>query len=534
MRKRLRCLTAMTAAVMGAGMLLPLAACGGGDSDPLTIEFQFYGSQEEMAATRELVAEYNATNPDGITVEATGTATADYPTKIQNMLRGRNVSDVIMVKDEYIKSWVELGGIAALDEFVAESEVISVENLWEGGVNRFRYNTQTRRDSEGSLYGILNDYSTAVLYYNIDAMEQVGITCISVEREDCAAQGYPEEGFFEKDGTWYFNNRVPVTWNEEDGGALLTLLGLLTSNTDAMDGYRNNNSPTRYGCYFANWFPFGWSVGGDCLEWVEDDSLSTGGSYEFTLFDDTKNYRVPEGETLTVGAATYSAGEIVSYTDKALLTSEQKAALTELPSQLEALQFYVDLSVKYGVGAKPDLTTGSSSNKVFAAGNCAVVMGHRNSTGISRQIVEFDWDVAPLPVHEDGIETSFGMANAFCITEKSTKKEAAWKFIEYMCGQEGQEKYAATGFTLPNSPAIANSEAFLQSDQKPANSVVFVETAYYQRSGDWAWLPSKMWVSEWAEDLNNYVLAGDMTLAELKERRQESTQAIIDSYYAAT
>ena len=43
-----------------------------------------------------------------------------------------------------------------------------------------------------------------------------------------------------------------------------------------------------------------------------------------------------------------------------------------------------------------------------------------------------------------------------------------------------------------------------------------------------------MWVSEWAEDLNNYVLAGDMTLAELKERRQESTQAIIDSYYAAT
>ena len=67
----------------------------------------------------------------------------DYPTKIQNMLRGRNVSDVIMVKDEYIKSWVELGGIAPLDEFVAESDVISLDNLWAGGVNRFRYNTQT-------------------------------------------------------------------------------------------------------------------------------------------------------------------------------------------------------------------------------------------------------------------------------------------------------------------------------------------------------------------------------------------------------
>ena len=57
-----------------------------------------------MAATRELEEEYNATNTEGITVDATGTATAHYPTKIQNMLRGRNVSDVIMVKDEYIKS----------------------------------------------------------------------------------------------------------------------------------------------------------------------------------------------------------------------------------------------------------------------------------------------------------------------------------------------------------------------------------------------------------------------------------------------
>ena len=253
------------AAAVGTGMLFPFAGCGGTE-DQLTIEFQFYGSQEEMAATRELVEEYNATNTDGITVEATGTATADYPTKIQNMLRGRNVSDVIMVKDEYIKSWVELGGIAPLDEFVAESDVISLDNLWAGGVNRFRYNTQTRRDSEGSLYGILNDYSTAVLYYNIDAMEQVGITCISVEREDCAEQGYPEEGYFEKDGKWYFNNRIPVSWNETDGGALLKLLGMLTSNTEAMDGYRNNNAATKYGCYFANWFPFGWSVGGDCLE----------------------------------------------------------------------------------------------------------------------------------------------------------------------------------------------------------------------------------------------------------------------------
>lgn len=531
MSKKIR---GLIAAALTLCFAFPVAACTDSGSDT-SIQFMFYGSVEENAVTRELVDAYNETNQDGITVEATPVATSDYPTKIQNMLRGRNVADVIMVKDEYIKPWVELGGIAALDSYVAESEVISLDALWEGGVNRFRYDTQTRRDSAGSLYGILNDYSTAVLYYNIDAMEKVGITCISVEREDCAEQGYPEEGYFEKDGKSYFNNRIPVSWNETDGGALLKLLSKLTSNTAAPEAYRNNDSLTKYGCYFANWFPFAWSVGGDCLEWIEDESLSTGGKYEFTLFDENKNYRVKEdGEDLTVGSTVYHSGDFISYADKSVLTEEQKAQCTELPSQLEVMQFYVDLSVKYGVGAKPDLTTGSSSNKVFAAGNCAIVMGYRNSTGISRQIVEFDWDVAPLPVHEEGIETSFGMANAFCITENSKKKDAAWKFIEYLCGKSGQEKYASTGFTLPNSPEIANSEAFLQPDQKPANSVVFVETAYYQRSGDWAWLPSKMWVSEWSEDLNNKVLGGTMTLAQLKEARQESTQEIIDSYFSVS
>ena len=74
-------LTMILAAAVGTGMLFPFAGCGGTENQ-LTIEFQFYGSQEEMAATRELVEEYNATNTDGITVEATGTATARWTRRL--------------------------------------------------------------------------------------------------------------------------------------------------------------------------------------------------------------------------------------------------------------------------------------------------------------------------------------------------------------------------------------------------------------------------------------------------------------------
>ena len=511
-------------------LALPLASCGEGEEGGVTkLSFFSWGNETETKLNEELVAQFNKMHKGEIEVKFTPVPSGDYETKINNVLRGRNVPDVIIAGDGEIKPWIEQGGIEPLDSYVASSDKINLEEMWADGVNRYRYDVPSRRGGMGNLYGIMRDYSPSVIFYNIDAMEAVGINCISMTAEQSLVTYNDDSAYFEFEGKEYFNNQVALTWSE-----LLDLSCKLTSNPAAP--VRNDRSITPYGLYVINWFCFGWSVGGDCLEWVEDASLSTGGKYELTLFDEDKNYIVKEDQTVTVNSNTYKENEIISYNDKKHLTAAQKESCIELPSQMEAMQYFVDLSVEHRVSPRPNVSSSNSNYGLFSSQQCAMLIDTRYAVGIFRETIDntsdaFKWDVAPLPVHENGIAAGHSGSEAFCITAKSKKKDAAWKFIEFLAGEEGQVKFAEAGFTIPNTMELANSEVFLQSEQNPKNSQIFVDAAYYQRTGDWGYLPSKAWINEWANPLNSDVLGGEMTLEELKEKTATNSQKVIDSYY---
>ena len=508
-------------------LALTLISCkndeGKGSKD---ISFFTWGNETEIKIFEQLVADFNSTNPDGIKVKLTEVPSGDYELKITTTLKGRNVPDVIVAGDGEIKQWIENGGIEPLDDYVANSDVIDLDKMWSDGVNRYRYDVNARKGGQGSLYGVMRDYSPSAIYYNVDAFKAVGITPISLSQEEAIAKYGDGSAYFEYQGKEYFNNQVALNWDE-----LLTLSQKLTSNVNAP--VRNDDSITQYGMYVINWFCFGWSVGGNCLEWSTDSSLATGGKYEFTLFDETKNYIVKEGNTVTVNGNTYNAGEIVSYSDKGSLSMGDKALCTELPSVMEAMQYFVDLSVKHRVSPRPDVTASNSTYGLFSSGQCAMLIDTRYAVGIFRETIgnAFEWDVAPLPVYEGGIAAGHSGSEAFCITKKSQNKEAAWKFIEYLSGPVGQTAFAEAGFTIPNTMELANSDVFLQPGKSPANSQIFVDAAYYQRTGDWGYLPSKAWINEWATYLNSDVLGGKMSLSELKEKTTATTQQIIDDYY---
>lgn len=67
-----------------------------------------------------------------------------------------------------------------------------------------------------------------------------------------------------------FNNQIPTNWTE-----LVELSKLFTKSYNA-------SSASTYGFLNEWWFSFGWSVGGDCLEWDEEK-----GQYVFNLGDET-------------------------------------------------------------------------------------------------------------------------------------------------------------------------------------------------------------------------------------------------------
>jgi multiple sugar transport system substrate-binding protein len=102
-----------------------------------------------------------------------------------------------------------------------------------------------------------------------------------------------------------------------------------------------------------------------------------------------------------------------------------------------------------------------------------MLMESRRVVPTLRTITDFGWDVAGLPAMD--IPVSVLHSDAYCITAASDRKDAAWRFIEFALGPEGQRIAAATGRTVPSLRSVAESDAFLDPDAEPSNSQVFLD-----------------------------------------------------------
>jgi multiple sugar transport system substrate-binding protein len=163
-----------------------------------------------------------------------------------------------------------------------------------------------------------------------------------------------------------------------------------------------------------------------------------------------------------------NGGEIVDD-----LESPTRFTLDEVAATDAMAEFFALRRVHGVIPTEEELESEDDESR-FLNGRTAMVMSSRRSTPVFRTITEFDWDIAPLPILREpaGILHS----DAYCITRGSGNKDAAWAFMEFALGPEGQRIAAGTGRTVPSLKSVANSDAFLGSDAKPANSRVFLDT----------------------------------------------------------
>lgn len=563
-----------------------VSACnktGGGDVDldsagnirpgpggETTITFWGYGDENELDVFQTLVKQFNEINKGVIKVKYETQGSDGYGEKAKLALRQSKASvDILYVGDSDFKSYAGLGYLEPLDNYLKTSSEVKIEEMWETSVNRFKYDvkTTTQDGPDAHYWGIPKDIGPTVIYYNETYFEDSGVTTISVAAEDLAAfnggakdsrgktkaeygiEGeVKEKGYFELGGKKYFNNQVPMSWDE-----CVTLSQLVQK--EVRSKYSKNNV---YGYFTEWWFNYGWSVGGDCIEYVKtDDAAYNGGYWDFTLMDSTKNYIVADNVTdgFTVNGNKYNAGEIIDWADKLVdtkaaagsrtirpevLEAKENGILNELPSQRDAFVEFVRIGQKttdkveddlYGYGICPAPTSlGGDAGKTaaFAKGELAMLVdGRWNVVGFREQMDgKYKWDVAPLPQYKTydqngniavhGVQAGHSGSVALCINAKSTKKNAAWKFAEYIGGKTGQAAQAKSGFAIPSQKDLANSEVFLQSDSNPKNSIVFVRAAEYETPGDWWYLRDKKWIDDWAGVLNGDVRNGKKTLSQFE------------------
>jgi multiple sugar transport system substrate-binding protein len=145
----------------------------------------------------------------------------------------------------------------------------------------------------------------------------------------------------------------------------------------------------------------------------------------------------------------------------------------DTPAAREALRNLIDLRQAYGVVPGDQEVEAEDDESRFANGRLAMLMNSRRVTTTFRSITAFEWDVAPLPVY--GRAANVLHSDAYCVTKASRNKDAAWRFLEFAFGPDGQRIMAGTGRTVPSHIQVSRSPAFLGPAQPPRSARVFLD-----------------------------------------------------------
>ena len=146
----------------------------------------------------------------------------------------------------------------------------------------------------------------------------------------------------------------------------------------------------------------------------------------------------------------------------------------DTPTAIQAMQDFFDLHSVHGVAPGDEQLESEDTETRFLNGTLGMVFSSRRDTPSFRTITDFGWDVAALP--RRGQPAGILHSDAYCLTTASENKDTAWRFVEFALGPEGAPIVAASGRTVPSLIEVANSDAFLDPTQDPANSRVFLDT----------------------------------------------------------
>jgi multiple sugar transport system permease protein len=161
------------------------------------------------------------------------------------------------------------------------------------------------------------------------------------------------------------------------------------------------------------------------------------------------------------------------------------------------------------------LTSGRSK---LASGSAAFLTGRVGMAGPFgrwvvpqyRRITDFDWDYAPLPRGER--QTNLIITVAWGMSAQSQNKPEAWQLLRWLVSPEMQAANARLGLALPTIRSVAESDAFLDATQKPANNRGFLDPAAMAELIDWPANPRFEQLLQ--GNLDRALLVGDQSVAE--------------------
>ncbi|MEO8287958.1 MAG: sugar ABC transporter substrate-binding protein [Chloroflexota bacterium] len=145
----------------------------------------------------------------------------------------------------------------------------------------------------------------------------------------------------------------------------------------------------------------------------------------------------------------------------------------DTPAAKEAFQAFVNLSLIDKVVPTQAEAKAQSGDARFLNGGLGMWVASRADTPTFRTIKNFTWDVASLPVLKT--KATILHSDAYCMAAQSKNKEATWDFIQYALGPQGETIASKLGRIVPSLKTVANSPAYLDPTQPPANSKLYLD-----------------------------------------------------------
>lgn len=151
------------------------------------------------------------------------------------------------------------------------------------------------------------------------------------------------------------------------------------------------------------------------------------------------------------------------------------------PAVVEAVQFYIDLSQKYGAMPPGVQATWPSDPPDFASGATAMIAHSSGSINGILEQADFEVGVMPYPGKEEGTYASVpGGGNLYILKgAPQEQRDAAWKFVEFLTSPELVADYSInTGYVVYRQAALETEAMKAHVEQVP-QSLAALEALQY-------------------------------------------------------
>lgn len=159
-----------------------------------------------------------------------------------------------------------------------------------------------------------------------------------------------------------------------------------------------------------------------------------------------------------------------------VLSDDKTKSGFDTPAVKEAMQWYIDLSVKEKVSPNQQQFSENSYTAFFESGKTAMALfgSWMLSEFGANEYVAKNCDVTVLPQGKQRATIYNGLGNAVAASTKH--KEEAWKFVEYLGSEEANKIQAESGVAIPAYEGT--TDAWIKTQTK-FNSKVYAEMLKY-------------------------------------------------------